>query len=352
MRRALWLLGAGLVVSACDVTAARVEVPDSVLQELRDKERRLAESPEDLELKLRIATMYAEGGHPFAAADHYLGATEIAPSDPRPRVGLARAYRKLGLFTRAFLELRDCLGHDPGAADCLYESGSMLKADGSPEGLSQAQVAWERFLSTAPAGDPRREEVAKGLKQLEAQLGPQRGPASRPASAPSGGGTGAAPAAGAGEEPARAAAIMPEHRGTEGADVGELNPFGQAIARALDAVRRRDAPAAEAAFREALALRPEDPGALAGLAETLHHAQKTDEAIEKIEKAWSIDPTHGQVRWVYGLVMIKAGRNMREAVEAWKALERDDPDYAARLGVTRTLEAVRKFEAEREKATK
>ena len=82
---------------------------------------------------------------------------------------------------------------------------------------------------------------------------------------------------------------------------------------------------------------------LAGLAETLFHQKKVQEAQTTISLAYDADPKNAQARWVYGLIMIKSGKNMAKALQAWEALRRDSPDFAEQVGVTKTLDAVKKM---------
>jgi predicted Zn-dependent protease len=135
---------------------------------------------------------------------------------------------------------------------------------------------------------------------------------------------------------------IPEHEGADDDEpVGGLNAFGAAIGRALDAVKNKDPQAAEKALQEALAIAPNDVGANAFMAETYLAEGRMNEAITQAEKAYKLDPTDSQARWVYGLVFIRSGKDMKKGIEAWQALAKDDPKYAEQAGVTKTLEQIR-----------
>lgn len=335
-------LAAALV--GCDLEGSRATHVDPALaSEIAAKSARLEQNPTDANLRLQLAALFEKTGQYFQAAEMYREAASNDGRDTRARVGLARAYRALGYSTRAFEELGNCLKLDPGDPECLWESAEVLRKQGSKPALEQARRAYQRFIDVA-ATHARADEVRKLLRQLDAQLGPETAPASQPASRPA-----APPTAPSGKKidgDASAAALMPDHAGVgKDQDVGELNPFGVAIGRAIKAIEARDPKGAEAAFRAALAIRPGDAGALAGLAETLYQQDKLQEAADTAEKAFAANNQHVQARWIYGLTMIKSGKNIGAAIEAWKALARDDPEYAEQLGVTRTLKMVEQFKA-------
>ena len=323
----------GLLLSACtfDFEGTPPLTP-ALRDEIASAEAAVYAAESDPARRVAVAQAYEAAGRYFDAAEQLKKATELAPSDGAARAKLARLYERLGYFPEAFLQLRKCLDHDPNDPDCLYATGAMLKHDGSPGALAQARVVWQRFLAVAPEHG-KAADVRKGLAQIDAQA-PKR-PASQPApSAPAGDIAAAVPSAEGG-------AHLPGHENVQGDDsIGALNPFGQAIGVAMAAVRAKDPAAAEAAYRKALALRPNDAGALAGLAETLHKLEKGSEAQQVAQQAYAADPAHPQARWVFGLVMLKAGHKIGEALEAWRALSRDEPEYAKQLGVTRTLEEV------------
>ncbi|MDP6927762.1 MAG: hypothetical protein QGG84_11820, partial [Rhodospirillales bacterium] len=195
-----------------------------------------------------------------------------------------------------------------------------------------ARNYWRRFLSVVEE-HPRLSEVRRRMSEVEAQIETSRDQQ---------------PTAAAEPAPKPPTATIPEHNGAQNQeDVGQLNPFGLAIGKAMAAIKRKDSAGAEAAFREALKLRPNDVGTLAGLAETLYHQKKTLEAEETISAAYQRDMSNTQARWVYGLIMLKSGKNMEKALQAWEALNRDSPDFAAQVGVSKTLEAVKQMRQQR-----
>ena len=340
MRRTTAILTSLASLCGCVEVTGSKSLPPALSAKIAAKSAELRQKPDDPTTKLALARLYEEASRHFEAADLYLEVQKTAPRDTRPKIGLARTYRELGYFTKAFMQLRSCLGLDRNDPDCLFLTGAMLRSDGSQEGLEQARFIYRRFLTVAGT-DPRRKEVEKAVQQLDAQLGDKasEAPASRPASQPQ-------PTAGAQAPPtpnSGGAGLIPDHQGPKDDSVGELNPFGKAIARAIQAIRANDPVQAEAAFREALKIVPEDPGALAGLAETLYQQDKIPEARTAADKAYGADPAHPQARWVYGLIHLRTGSNVAKGLEAWQALQRDDPDFAQQLGVTRALETVGKL---------
>jgi cytochrome c-type biogenesis protein CcmH/NrfG len=113
--------------------------------------------------------------------------------------------------------------------------------------------------------------------------------------------------------------------------------------RALEASRRNDARAAEAGYREAVKHRPNDVAALSGLAETLFAQNRHAEAITTIEKAWALAPANPQVRWTFGIIMLTNKKRTKEAVAAWEALAKENPEYAEPMGVPERLKAIKKY---------
>lgn len=330
--RAIAAASCCVLLTACNVgiDTTRPVTPELV-RKIEAKSRAAAQSPEDLKVKVELADLYREAGRYFEAADHYLGATQIDPKSPAAHYGLALSYNAVGYYTRAFQSMRDCLGADPDHPDCLFLTGTMLRSDGSQSALEQSRFAFERLLSVAP-NDPRAASVRQSLQQLSAQLKPKADAPAAPASRPAGD----APAA---DAPSGGLAL-PDHDNVEGADVGALNPFGASIGKAMAAVRADDPTAAESALREALKIRPGDPGATAMLAETLYRQEKVEEAQKTATAAYEANREHAHARYVYGLVHLKSGKDIGPALEAWRALLRDDPAYAEKTGVKATLEKV------------
>ena len=102
-----------------------------------------------------------------------------------------------------------------------------------------------------------------------------------------------------------------------------------------------DPPAAEKAFREALALRPKDSTALSGLAQALLAQSKRSEAAKAAEEALAADPKDPQARFTFGFVMLKTGSSVDRALKEWEALAKDEPDYAKKMGVLDMLAKIR-----------
>lgn len=120
-------------------------------------------------------------------------------------------------------------------------------------------------------------------------------------------------------------------------------PYAEAMVRALEARKRNDAKAAEAAYRDALRHRAKDAIALAGLAEVLFAQKKHADAIEQIEVAYEVKPDAPEVRWAFGLIMLENRKRTEDAVAAWEALAKDTPEYAAQLQVPARLQAIKKY---------
>lgn len=338
MRRLFALLGAASLVS-CNVDFDQRKAPPAGLaRRIAQKQNAVLQNPNDVGALLELGELQLEGEQWFEAADTLKKAKDLGNDDIRIAAGLTTAYFELGYFKPGIEELKSCIQRDRNHPDCLYAYAKLVEPDQSKKAKEELRQVWLRFLAVAP-NHKKASYARSSLEQLNAQLGPMETPPPVPSSQPD------APPEQP-DEPASQPAQVPGH--PDGSpepreDVGELNPFGRAIAKAVQAVQRNDAKAAEAAFREALKIRPEDAGAMAGLAETMLAQNRTDEAVKTIEKAYDLDKTDPQVRWAFGIIMIRAKKRIGEAVAAWEALAKDDPEYAERLGIPERLETIKKF---------
>jgi predicted CXXCH cytochrome family protein len=79
--------------------------------------------------------------------------------------------------------------------------------------------------------------------------------------------------------------------------------------------RRGDLPAAEAAYRDAVAQNPQLLSARLNLADLLRSAGREDEARTQLSQALEVDPQSGDVMYALGLLEIRTGK--RDAALAW-----------------------------------
>lgn len=296
-----------------------------------------------------LADLQLEAGLAFDAADSLARAGEAHDGSARRFAVQAETFLELGYTSRIGEALRGCLQASRTEPRCLYVLGRLMEGSRDPARLREARHAYRLFMQVAP-DDERANYVKSALDQLDRVFGPEPSPGSagRPASKASAGVRGDAASA----EPAgsgSAAVVTPGHgAGTinpaTGREVGELNAFGRVIMKAVSAVKRNDAGAAEEAFTEALAIRPEDPSALAGRAQARLSQGRAEQAVIDIEKAFAVAPDDPQVRWAFGLIMTTVRHRPADAVSAWEALVRDAPDYARSLRVPERLEAVKRFQ--------
>jgi tetratricopeptide (TPR) repeat protein len=321
---------AALALLGCELDVHRPRLDPAIERRLAERRAAADARPDDLEAALALAEAQLEARQLFAAAEGFKAAATRAPSSARARAGQFTAYLELGYIEAGIEAMKACFQLDREQPDCLYGFGALMELDGSERALREGRFAWRRFLEVAPA-HPRAPYVRSALEQLEARLGPDA-----PQPAPTG--------AVEGEDAPGGAAPIPGHGGAAApaGPVGQLNPFGQAIAKAVEAVKRSDAPGAEAAFREALAVRPEDAGAMAGLAEALFAQGRQPDAVKTVEQAHRLDPRDPQVRWAFGLIMLRNRTRTEEAVAAWESLLAEDPEYADQLRIPELLDAYRK----------
>ncbi len=322
-------------LAGCDLRSAhRTEDPEMV-RSISELTAALTAKPDDLALRRRLGDAHLKAEHWFVAAEIYKQVADVDPQDGRALAGLADAYLQLAYYPQAYEALSRGITARDGPEECMIRLGVLLRSDGSPEGLLQARRVLHRFVDTAP-DHPRAAEARKIVRELDVQIATTPGARGAAPAAPTGT---ASVAAGTGTAPP-----IPEHQGANPDDkVGALNPFGEAIGRALDAVRQSDAPAAEKALLEALTHRPDDVGALALLAETYLVMKRPQDARKRADQAYALDPRDAQARWAFGLVHVRTQGDMGRALEAWRALVRDDPDFARQAGVTQALAEAEKM---------
>lgn len=307
-------------------------------------ERRIAQkmaqvtsAPADAQAEIELAELYFEGQRYFEAADHFQAASTKGGDVTRVASGLAITYLELGFIPAMVEQLKRCFERDINHPGCLYAFGNLLERDGSPDALAEARRTYLRFLNFAPPDHPRIAYVKSAVEQLNARLPKEalEAPPNAPASAPAG--NPALPPNHPSGGPA-----LPAHNAAKGdEDVGELNAFGRAIQKAMDAANKGDLASAELAFKEAIAVAPNDAGAKAGLAETLYAQRKKAEAKTVVEAAHRLDPNDPQVRYTYGLIMLEEPGKKAEALAAWEALMAAEPGYAEQLRLKERIAAAR-----------
>ncbi len=361
-----WYWAASLIFSQIFMVGCELEfqtqktLPDGLARRIAQKRDELRQRPQDAEPVIQLAELYIEGERWFEAAETLdLARQRGASEDPRVLGGFAVVYLSLGYYRQVDRNLQACFQRSPREKLCLYAAGEFMMLIGSEPALQAARTVWRSFVKLAP-NHPKAPYVRSALDRLDQQLGPPGRAASQPGGAASQPADAAGQPAGSGSSSPQAQAVdspsetdhgqgaspptIPGHAGaTADQDVGELNPFGQAIQRALTADRNNDPSTAETAYREALSIRPNDVSALSGLAEAQLAQRKVDEAVTTIEKAWSIDPADPQARWVFGRVMLSAQRRTDEAIKAWEALARDNPEYARQLDLQQRIEAAKTY---------
>jgi tetratricopeptide (TPR) repeat protein len=325
------LVACVLIASACGVDFSKPKAPDEGLaQRIAQRKNDLLQNPDNVKALIELGELQVEAGQMFEAADTLVAAKNTGSDDIRIHAGLTQAYLELGYMKSGVESLRTCIEKDRSNPDCLFAYGKLLEPDQSDRSRLELRQVWLRFLEVAP-NHRRATYVRSSLDQIEGQLANMKAPPEEPSSQPS-------------EEPQDPPPVPGHPGGTpeENEDVGELNELGQAFQKAIAAVKRGDAPGAEAAFREALKLAPDDPGATAGLAEALFAQGKLDEAVKTIEKAYQLDPKDSEVRWAFGMIMERANKRIPDAIAAWEALIAADPEYAGRLGIPKRLEELKK----------
>jgi len=122
---------------------------DAALQEYRDTQLALADTPEAL---LNLGVLESALGNDTAAESHYVRAIDIAPEFVPARVNLANLYNRTDRNSLAEQQLRAAIGYEPEAGELYYSLGLLLV-----EGQRLTEAAG--LLQTAADLLPRRARV-------------------------------------------------------------------------------------------------------------------------------------------------------------------------------------------------
>ena len=287
-----------------------------------------ATAGEDPEALRALGALELEAGQLFQAAETFEKAKTLGLSTPELYAGRSETYRQLGYARASMTALRECFLRDREQPDCLATWALLLEPDGSEGAQKEIQRTWARFMAAAPADHPKRAYAQSSLDQLNARFGPPT-----PRTPPPGAAT------------STAAASNP-HAGLDASgDVGQLNPFGQALQGAYRAWAEERFEDAVKGFQTALELNPEDAPTLAELGRALLDAGRGEEAIAAVERAYALDPKDAQTRFGFGWVLLKQRTRPEEALAAWRALAADDPEYARERGIEQLLRDVGELDA-------
>ncbi len=317
-------------------------VPAEIETMVAGLEARLATEGDDLEGWLMLARSRFVLGRLEPAIEAFRRALELAPpqapEEAEAVAGLADALmaRAQGVVT-------------PEVQALMRRLAPLVPGDPRPpyyQGLAAAQAGdynaaldqWRAMLEAAPADAPWRGQVEPSIRQAAAELGIDPEPILALARAPTA------------EEEAAAemAALPPEQRQariramvdglqrrleTSGGSAEEWQRLGQA--RLVLGERE----AAAGAYREALALAPDDPLALKGLAAVLVDDPAEadglpvvgDEALTLFERAVSLAPEDPELHWYLGIRALADG-DTTGARAHWEtvlaALDPTSPDWA------------------------
>jgi len=122
---------------------------DAALQEYRDTQLALADTPEAL---LNLGVLETALGDEAAAEAHYVRAIDIAPEFVPARVNLANLFNRTERNQMAEQQLRAAIGYEPGAGELYYSLGLLLVEE---QRLTEAAG----LLQTATDLLPRRARV-------------------------------------------------------------------------------------------------------------------------------------------------------------------------------------------------
>lgn len=294
-------------------------------------------APNDVKTIVALADAYTEANHALEAVDGYQKAIELGAKEPRIYGALAGLYIKFGYLQSAVDNIKGCMAVDRNDPECMLAIGLLFETDGGREMQAQARQAFSSMLSVAP-DHPKAALVRSKLDQLNAKLGPiEEGAPEEAEGSPHGGAVGA-------EDPN----VKDPHAGIGGKpepdeEVGELNEFGAALQRAFAAVQKQDAAGAEKAFREALAIQPNDSTALAGLSQSLLVLKKYPEAKKTAEAAVKADPKDPQARYTLGMAFMRgaeSAEDVKRGIAVWEEFLREEPEAAKPFRVKEQLDEI------------
>lgn len=303
-------------------------------------------APNDIKAIVALADAYTDANHMLEAVDGYQKAIELGAKDPRVYGALAGLYIKFGYLQSAVDNIKGCMAVDRNDPECMLAIGLLFETDGGKQMQAQARQAFNSMLAVAP-NHPKAALVRSKLDQLNARLGPaEEGEAEE---APHG--AEGSPHGGGAAVDENDPNVKDPHAGIGGKpepneEVGELNEFGAALQRAFEAVQKQDAAGAEKAFREALALQPNDATALAGLSQSLLVLKKYPEAKKNAEAAVKADPKDPQARYTLGMAFMRgaeSAEDVKRGIAAWEEFLRDDPEAAKQFRVKEQLDEIQRM---------
>lgn len=342
MHRAL-LAAAAFGVAACEPAASEPDVPPALIARIVEAE---AAARTDPEARVRLGELQLEAELYFDAAETLLKALEQGRDDARVHAGLARAYLELGYRKSTSEAVDACFTRKRDQPDCLAVWGQYLERVGGERALRERRATWQRFLEVAPPEHPKRAYARSSIAQVDETLGPEPPPTLPPpvrtaTTAATSTGTGAATTT---STRTTSSTVTGPHAASPpdpSRPIGRLNRFGQAVRRAYEAWAGGDLDAAAAGFEEALTHRPDDPPVLAELARLRQEQGRSADAIRLAERAYQLGPEDPQVRFAFGLVMLRNRRRPDDAIAAWRALLRDNRDFLEQTGLRETVEMVK-----------
>jgi tetratricopeptide (TPR) repeat protein len=130
----------------------------------RELEAAVEESPDDVELILRLARMYTARGNHFAAIDQYQTCIELESGEPSHTEQLAETYERAGQFNKAAETYAALLEEQPSRA-----RGYLRELMSIYERLNQhneAIAAAERVVELAPSDAQARVQLANAYQRL------------------------------------------------------------------------------------------------------------------------------------------------------------------------------------------
>jgi tetratricopeptide (TPR) repeat protein len=125
---------------------------EEVGQIVNELEKRLIESPGDLDLILELGAYYFELRIYPRAADMFAAALEINPNDAAVRSDLASSFLYQGMVGIAQKEYQAAIELDPELADAYFNLG-VSYSHGRTQDIEAAIAAWEQVMELEPESE-------------------------------------------------------------------------------------------------------------------------------------------------------------------------------------------------------
>lgn len=237
--------------------------------------------PDNLGLRLRLGEVYLAKDDPSAARDVFRQLSESYPHSDRAWAALGLLDARLGNEERALTELATALDENPLLPEVQLAYGELLLKRGDVTPALEALRSAANLLHDDPHVNGRLGQALLAAGQAPQALGRLRGAVESGFTPPD-------------VQLALALALVLEDYHSEAerllATVAPDSRHDSGVVRALLHLERGEATEAEEQARQAVEVRPTDPGVLNLLAASLYRQSRYDAAVPPLERAAELAP--------------------------------------------------------------